>query len=121
MEGINTMMIIACVGCKKDIEFNHPRRRLCEDCKKQRITNRWKIFNEKNKTHRELKERTCSVCGNTYYSKGMQSVTCAAYDCKNHFYGLKTKIERAEIFIKTKQENIKLWTKEYERMLEYRK
>jgi hypothetical protein len=74
---MNQMTVIKCVECKTEIFQNHPNRKFCLEC----LKNKKRII-QKNRVRRQDKsiEKICVVCKKSF--KGYKSLTCS-HSCNN--------------------------------------
>ena len=82
-----SMMIIKCLGCKTKIEMDHPRRRLCIECKSKRIKDRNLQSNRKTFYQTNKQTGICVVCDNEFLGVTRKRLVC----------GVKCKIIRKRI------------------------
>ena len=86
-------LIIKCQKCKTEIIQDHPNRRLCLDCKKNknRIKQKIKYSNNPWKKRKEKTKKKCVVCGKKFL--GFKSITCS-HNCNNIHRRMVTKLKK---------------------------
>ena len=103
---MSQLMVIKCIGCKADILQDHPNRRICSTCKKNKYNK-----GQRKRYVKKMVNHNCNMCNEQFTSSHNGTKFCSN-KCRNKYWRGEHSIERKEKRIIEHIERLQLKLKE---------